>query len=339
MGTSRGEQAEPPSGPARELLDLYRGLRASRGLSYGQITSRTGLSKSYISEVFNGRKTPSPHTARKLAEALGATATVAQRAQMHAEDLAELNRHQRKTARLRPAEGSVIPRRPDQEEAGPAAVPAPPRSSARVSSPRAAGGLRSLGMAMFIWLMVILSADVSPPALGKATARPSAASVASPAGQVARQAGSARYFNLENGNVDVNYIPRCLDIRNGVAGAWDCQFNHISHPEQAWSWGKSRSDASGQYYQMVNRNGLCLGVDASSVVAGAHIVGRPCNGSPDQYWRLDGKKLISYNSWNNGFRKPPGVIGVSAGSLINGAPLILWPADDTDNQVWLESNR
>jgi tetratricopeptide (TPR) repeat protein/transcriptional regulator with XRE-family HTH domain len=65
----RGD-ADLPPGPARDLVDLLRRLRQARGLSVGQVAVRAGLSRSHVSEVLRGWKTPSPRAAAAIARAL-----------------------------------------------------------------------------------------------------------------------------------------------------------------------------------------------------------------------------------------------------------------------------
>ena len=90
----RGEPDLPP-GPARDLVDLYRRLRHARQLTGGQIAIKTGLSAGHISDILHGWRAPSSDTAMKLASALGATLEEVKRAARLAEELAELNRHNR----------------------------------------------------------------------------------------------------------------------------------------------------------------------------------------------------------------------------------------------------
>ena len=105
--TANVSEPEEPPGPTSELVDLYRELRVGRPASLGQLAIRTGLSKSHLSEVFNGRKVPSPDTSQRIAEALGATPDTALRARLHAERLADMNRHQRRNG-ASPAEGTPL---------------------------------------------------------------------------------------------------------------------------------------------------------------------------------------------------------------------------------------
>jgi len=64
---------ELPPGPGRNLVHLFRRLRARHDLSNAQIASRARLSPSYVSEVLNGRKTPRPAAAAQLATAMHGT--------------------------------------------------------------------------------------------------------------------------------------------------------------------------------------------------------------------------------------------------------------------------
>ncbi len=61
-------------------MDLLRRLRLRRGLSVGQIAIRTRLSRSHVSEVLRGWKTPSPHVAATIARVLGANEAEASKA-------------------------------------------------------------------------------------------------------------------------------------------------------------------------------------------------------------------------------------------------------------------
>src|SRR5580693_6441984 len=95
----RGEPDLPP-GPARDLVDLYRRLRHARQLTGGQIAIKTGLSAGYLSDILNGWRAPSADTAMKVAGALGASLDEVKRAGRLAEELAELNRHNRRRTQL-----------------------------------------------------------------------------------------------------------------------------------------------------------------------------------------------------------------------------------------------
>jgi hypothetical protein len=90
----RDKRPEPdlPPGPARDLVDLFRLLLASRPLRVGQIASRTGYAPGHVSEVLRGWKAPSPDAAARIAQALGADDNTVGRARRRAEDLREWNR-------------------------------------------------------------------------------------------------------------------------------------------------------------------------------------------------------------------------------------------------------
>jgi tetratricopeptide (TPR) repeat protein/transcriptional regulator with XRE-family HTH domain len=75
----RGEASLPP-GPARDLVDLLRRLRQCRGLSVGQIAVSADVSRSHVSEVLRGWKTPSPDVAASIARALGGSESEASNA-------------------------------------------------------------------------------------------------------------------------------------------------------------------------------------------------------------------------------------------------------------------
>jgi transcriptional regulator with XRE-family HTH domain len=92
--TARGD-ADLPPGPARDLVDLLRRLRLRRELSVGQIAVKTRLSRSHVSEVLRGWKTPSPHAAAAIARALGASEAEAGKAHHSAGQARDLQYYQR----------------------------------------------------------------------------------------------------------------------------------------------------------------------------------------------------------------------------------------------------
>jgi DNA-binding SARP family transcriptional activator len=98
---ARGEPDLPP-GPAQDLVNLYRRLRAVDSLGVGQVATRTGLAKGHVSDVLAGWRAPSPDTAERIAEAMRAGPADARKARVLAERLHDLNRHQRQRA-SRPA--------------------------------------------------------------------------------------------------------------------------------------------------------------------------------------------------------------------------------------------
>ncbi len=91
----RGEPDLPP-GPARDLVDLLRRLRLIAGISPSKLATVTGLSRSYVSEVLAGWKAPRPDTAERLVTGLRGDRRAVLLARRLAEQLAELNRHQRR---------------------------------------------------------------------------------------------------------------------------------------------------------------------------------------------------------------------------------------------------
>jgi tetratricopeptide (TPR) repeat protein/transcriptional regulator with XRE-family HTH domain len=107
---TRGDRgdADLPPGPARDLTDLLRRLRQRRGLSVGQIAISAGLSRSHVSEVLRGWKTPSPQAAAAIARALGASDAEAARSHEWAGQAMELQDYQR--AHGSPAVLQTLPR-------------------------------------------------------------------------------------------------------------------------------------------------------------------------------------------------------------------------------------
>jgi tetratricopeptide (TPR) repeat protein/transcriptional regulator with XRE-family HTH domain len=95
MTLGRRGDADLPPGPARNLVDLLRRLRQARGLSVGQVAVGAGLSRSHVSEVLRGWKTPSPRAAAAIARALGAGETEATKARQWAASAAELQSYHR----------------------------------------------------------------------------------------------------------------------------------------------------------------------------------------------------------------------------------------------------
>lgn len=100
MTTNRREEPHHPPGPARDLADVFRRLRAYSSLGVGQIARRSGLSSSHISEVLRGLKAPSPAAAAKIAQVMGADENTVIRARRYAEDWEQ---HRREAARDRSA--------------------------------------------------------------------------------------------------------------------------------------------------------------------------------------------------------------------------------------------
>lgn len=100
----------PPPGPARDMVDLLRRLLHASGLDRATVAERADLSLSYLSEMLNGRKTPKPDTADRLAAAMKARNDDRLLARQLAERVQELKRYER--AVVRPA--ALQSRRSDQ---------------------------------------------------------------------------------------------------------------------------------------------------------------------------------------------------------------------------------
>jgi transcriptional regulator with XRE-family HTH domain len=98
----RGD-ADLPPGPVRDLADLLRRLRQRCGLSVGQIAVKAGLSRSHISEVLRGWKTPSPSAAAAIARALGASEQETSKAHQWAAQAREVRSYYRARGILPPA--------------------------------------------------------------------------------------------------------------------------------------------------------------------------------------------------------------------------------------------
>jgi transcriptional regulator with XRE-family HTH domain len=90
----RKKRSEPdlPPGPARDLVDLFAWLRASRPMRVGQIANRAGYAPGHVSEVLRGWKAPSPDAAARIAQVLGADHMTVRRARRRAEDLRDWKR-------------------------------------------------------------------------------------------------------------------------------------------------------------------------------------------------------------------------------------------------------
>ena len=84
----------------------------SKGMTLRQLTNRSGLSPSFISEVIHGKKVPSPKSAWQLAQAFRADKETVDKAIKYAENYAALRREQRAAqsprALLAPAVDAVI---------------------------------------------------------------------------------------------------------------------------------------------------------------------------------------------------------------------------------------
>src|SRR4051794_17859453 len=68
----RGADDLPP-GPANDLAALFRKIAQRNDLTRTAIANRSGLSRSYVGELLNGRKAPTTATAGSLTTAMGGT--------------------------------------------------------------------------------------------------------------------------------------------------------------------------------------------------------------------------------------------------------------------------
>jgi transcriptional regulator with XRE-family HTH domain len=82
-------------GPATDLVVLFRRLARAGTLNNTSLAAKAGLSRSYVGELLNGRKSPSPSTAARLATVMGATAAEVVAARRLAEQLQDLQRYER----------------------------------------------------------------------------------------------------------------------------------------------------------------------------------------------------------------------------------------------------
>ena len=108
---TRDQRGDPdlPPGPARDLADLFRLLRHVSSLSLGQLAVKSGVSRSYLSEVLKGLKTPSPRVAEQIAQALGADNDTVTKVIRLASEQAELNQHNKSRLRDAPAQRTAVP--------------------------------------------------------------------------------------------------------------------------------------------------------------------------------------------------------------------------------------
>jgi hypothetical protein len=143
-------------------------------------------------------------------------------------------------------------------------------------------------------------------------------------------AAAAATFRLENLNAAASN--RCLGIAGTDAGIYTCTNN----PDQTWHWGAVNG---GQYNQLINGNGKCLGVGGGSQARGARIGAFNCQGTghPDQYWTFIQSEatncyyLFNYGGLEGGVAW---VAGVGGSSTANGAPVVLWDQELHEDQYW-----
>lgn len=108
------EPEEPylPPGPARDLRDLFATLWNTKGMKLSQLANRSGLSRSFISEVIHGKKVPSRKSAWHLAQAFKADKATIDKAIEYSERYAGIGQERRAAqsprALLAPAVDAII---------------------------------------------------------------------------------------------------------------------------------------------------------------------------------------------------------------------------------------
>lgn len=102
---------------------------------------------------------------------------------------------------------------------------------------------------------------------------------------VARPATAAAtgYIHLESFHSLEDLGDQCLStylgLNDEVAVQFSCDENH------AQQWALGREWRSTGFYQLINKNGQCLGVSGGSTAATASVAGWNCSPThPDQYW-------------------------------------------------------
>lgn len=129
---------------------------------------------------------------------------------------------------------------------------------------------------------------------------------------------------------------KCLGIRPSDAFGviWDC----LNHSDQIWRIGPSNPSDS-RFGELINNDGLCLGVSAGALDKGAQIRAGRCDATHrDQFWATGINQpgctlntgqwvyLINFNSrW---------IIGVLGGNMNNGTALVQWSQDCHADQLW-----
>ncbi|MGX5186179.1 RICIN domain-containing protein [Streptomyces avermitilis] len=130
---------------------------------------------------------------------------------------------------------------------------------------------------------------------------------------------SAASLGLRNG------YDYCLGSLNGdnrtSARTWNCNGN----PDQLWTFKYDAEDVLGKFYQIVNRNGQCLGILNGDTYRGATASVWDCNGNADQKWYRSGTEIVN--------RKTKMCLAGS-GSFGVGAGAIQWSCNGHKDQKW-----
>ncbi|MFF7405049.1 RICIN domain-containing protein [Streptomyces murinus] len=109
-----------------------------------------------------------------------------------------------------------------------------------------------------------------------------------------------------------------------VGYLWSCNGNR----DQIWSFNYIGKDARGSYYQIINRNGQCLGSYGGSKAQGADISVWDCNGNPDQkwYWKSgNGAQIVNRNS---------NMCLAGSGGFGKATTAIQWGCNGNKDQKW-----
>jgi|GEM_PF-3182427 len=84
-----------PPGPANDLVELFRRIAERNGLTRAAIAVKSGLSRSYVGELLNGRKVPTSATAGNLATAMAGSREEVVLARKLAGRLREIQQYER----------------------------------------------------------------------------------------------------------------------------------------------------------------------------------------------------------------------------------------------------
>ena len=174
---------------------------------------------------------------------------------------------------------------------------------------------------------------------GAATAPADAADAADAAG-VQHASASFSPHTGKAERIDATHIHNfnsllCLGIKGGNVSAPAVQWNCVNHGDQLWRTGKQIRDG---YYQIINNDNRCMGVQGGSTREGAAVVGWKCLGTshPDQYWQIEGGTCYGVSGYfmlKN--YKSHYVVGVAGNSGRVGAAIVQWRDRGLcNNQVW-----
>jgi hypothetical protein len=149
-------------------------------------------------------------------------------------------------------------------------------------------------------------------------------------------AASSGTFPVENLMTMKGNTAWCLGITGGhdyaPAVLWKCN----ASANQTWHWGHQGGAVN--FYQLVNGDNQCLGVQAASKKQGARIYAWRCLGAshPDQYWTIDSMNCYTpfcpLVDLHSGY-----YLSVAGGTHVasNGAHIVQWHLQTgPNNQQW-----